>query len=561
MLKKAAAMFLALAMALSVSVITVQAAPAPTDKPGATIFHNGSPSGMTLMPDGRWLIADSFNRVVWVLREGGTPEIYAGRNTILDINNRPIGGYNDAPRKNAVFGTPWEIVPFLSGYVVSDTENNVVRYISSTSVQTAIGSKTPGYEDGYGTEALLRQPTGLAYDDKGNVYIADTGNNCIRMLDPHGYVTTFAGVPRYYTPEEYDRNFKLIYANGSKDGESDKATFNQPTGLYWYQGALYVADSGNHKIRKIQDGIVSTVAGVTYPTVNTSALNNYSDDAPFSGGFRDGAVSQAEFSNPQGVLVTDGAIYVTDPGNGAVRVIKNGTVSTILAPSPETGSTYPVSPRGLDIKNGVLYVTDTYAGVVYIPVSGAGYTYQDVARTDWFANSVAYVTVRGVMQGTGNNNYSPLMTMNRGMTIRALSNFHTTLVNKGAAIEGPAAYTDTPAGQYYTDSANWAKARGISVRDAGTSFNPSKAISREEFVMFLYAYAKSVNLDTSYSNAALDNFNDKSTVSADAVNAVAWAVSKGIMQGTSSGNLDPLSPLSRAAIAELLAKYCKVYGY
>jgi len=561
MVKKAASLFLVCVLALSINLFTVQAAPTPTDNPGTTIFHNGSPSGMTLMPDGRWLIADSFNRVIWVLREGETPEVYAGRNSILDINHRPIGGYNDSARKSAVFATPWDIAPFLSGYVISDTENNVVRFLSNTSVQTAIGSITPGYEDGFGTSALLRQPTGLAADEHGNVYIADTGNNCIRMLSPDGIVTTFAGVPRYYTPEDYAFRFQSIYANGSRDGASDTATFNQPTGLCWYNSALYVADSGNHKIRMIQNGIVSTVAGVTYPTsVNEAERRGYSLDAAHTGGFKDGAALSAEFSNPQGILVTAGAIYVADPGNGAVRKIANGIVTTVLAADANAGKTYPVSPRGLALKNGVLYVTDTYAGVVYIPESGAGYTYEDVNRADWFSDVVAYVSTRGIMTGTGSNNFSPRRAMDRGMTVRAISNFHSILVDKDTDIGGLIVYTDTPDDTYYTSSASWAAARGISVRDADTTFNPAKAISREEFVMFLYKYAASIGLDTASTPDVLNRFNDRDNVSADAQSAIAWAVSKGIMQGSGT-NLNPLSTLNRAEISQFFTNFCKVYGY
>jgi len=562
-LKKILALFLVFTLALSSNLLIAQAAPSPTDEPGATIYKSGSPSGMALMPDGRWLIADTYNHIVWSLREGEEPELYAGRMSVLDVNSRPISGYNDADRKNAVFAEPWDIIPYPSkhGYLVSDTANNVVRYLGETGVLTAIGSISGGYEDGYGTAALLRQPTGLAIDDDGNVYIADTGNNCIRMLDVDGFVTTFAGVPHYYAPEEYDRNFNSIFAGSSRDGEAAQATFNQPTGLYWYDGALYVADSGNHKIRKIANGIVSTIAGVTFPTSNAGTLESgYSLDAAHSGGFKDGAALQAEFSNPQGVLVTATAIYVADPGNGAIRVIKNGVVTTMLASDANAGSTYPVSPRGLALKNGVLYVTDTYAGVIYIPVSGAGYTYEDVPREQWFADAVAYVSTRGIMVGTGTNNFAPAQKMDRGMTIRAISNFHVALVDMRTDIGGLITYSDTPDDAYYTGSAAWAKARGISVRDEGDMFNPAKAVSREEFVMFLYEYAKSVELDTSFSANALDAFQDKASVSADALDAVAWAVTNGIIKGTGT-NLSPTSTLTRAEIAQFFTNFCKVYGY
>ena len=560
MFKKIALLVLALLMVLSIGSL---AQAAPSDKPGAALFHKGAPSGIVPTPDGHWLITDIHSRVIWLVKEGHAPQIFAGRTNVTDINGRPVPGYHDAPNLSAAFHTPWAIAPFLEGWLVSDTENHVVRYVSDTAVQTAIGS-TPGIANGKGLQALLRQPTGLAVDEAGNAYIADTGNNVIRKLDKDGNVTTFAGVPWYSDPVTYENNFQSLYASGFRDGAASIAKFNQPTGLYWHKGSLYVADSGNHKIRKITNGQVSTVAGITFPASEAQAnVLGFSVDAAITGGYKDGAANTAEFSNPQGVLVADnGTIYIADTGNSAVRVIKDGNVTTMLSPDLSAGDTYPISPRGLAMKNNVLYIADTYAGIVFSPLSAdkTVISFTDVPNNAWYANAVINVSTLGIMNGTGNNMFSPMRLMDRAMTIRSLANFHLTLVDSNATLSGNMVYADTPADAYYTTAVNWAAQKDIKVRSTNNLFLPNQPISREEFVMLLHQYAKSIGLDIASSADAIDGFGDIDSISADARTAVAWAVSKGIMAGTGS-NLNPLDTLTRAEIAQFFTNFCKAYNY
>ena len=559
MFKKTVAIFLALLMSFSIGM-AVLAAP-PTDNPGSIVFRNGSPSGLVFTSDGRWLIADSYNRVIWSMYEGDAPTIFAGRNKVRDADGRPVAGYLDTISTSAAFHSPWAIAPFLNGFLVSDTGNNVIRYVTKSSVQTAIGS-SEGMANGNGLQALLRQPTGLAVDSAGNAYIADTGNNVIRKLDTAGNVTTFAGIPWYNDPDVYEQNFATLYKEGYRDGTVLMAKFNQPTGLCWHNGALYVADSGNHKIRKIENGVVTTVAGVTFPADATQAANlGFSVDAAFTGGYRDGTAATSEFSNPQGVVVaTDGTIYVADTGNSAIRVIKNNSVSTLIKPDLNQGDLYPVSPRGLALKNDVLYITDTQAGIIFIPLSSVGYTYDDVQRDAWYMNAVATVTRTGIMNGTGNNKFSPLALMDRAMAIRSLANFHIALVDRAANITGNMAYSDIPATAYYTTAANWAAQNNIKVRSADRLFRPHTPISREEFVSLLYQYAASIHLDISAPAGTIATFNDASLVSGDVIAAVEWAVSRGIMGGFEN-NLNPKGTLRRAEIAQFYTNFCHAYGF
>ena len=149
---------------------------------------------------------------------------------------------------------------------------------------------TRGFADGDGAGARFDSPSGLAIDRDGVLYVADTGNHAIRRVAPDGHVTTLAGDG----------------VAGDADGPGNQARFNGPIGIAsTARVGVIVADTYNDRIRSIaNDGIVTTIAG---------SAGSGSDD---------GAVDQARFDTPCGIAVdTAGTIYVADSGNGAIRRI------------------------------------------------------------------------------------------------------------------------------------------------------------------------------------------------------------------------------------------------
>ncbi|BFH69923.1 hypothetical protein J27TS7_26640 [Paenibacillus dendritiformis] len=174
------------------------------------------------------------------------------------------------------------------------------------------GSGVPGAADGKPDQARFRYPAGLLAGKNGLLLIADTYNHLIRRADAAGQVTTLAGQVRMASGTGEPNG-------GWADGKSAEARFHRPMGMAEdREGNLYIADAGNHVIRKLdKSGRLTTVAG--------SGL----------AGWKDGAGSEARFNEPRDVAVAeDGSLYVADALNHVIRRIDgNGNVTTLNARS------------------------------------------------------------------------------------------------------------------------------------------------------------------------------------------------------------------------------------
>jgi len=276
-----------------------------------------APSGIAQGQDGSLLVTDTYSKQVWRVLDRSS-ENYAGGETVLDLYGQPVGGYNDAGREGSFFKEPWAIAPFLDGWAVSDTENNVVRLIRPDGVQTLNGVTNEALNTS-DLGVAFDHPTGLASDGEGNLYVADTFNGAVRRITPKGGVSTVA------------------------------KGLSEPTGLCWRDGVLYIAETGANRIVKLGNGRISRVAG------NGEAA------------LTDGAAELAGFDAPQGVAVgSDGSIYVADTGNGAIRRIAGGAVTTLAAHDPKQADSGLTSPAGLLVQNDKLYICDRFARKVFV---------------------------------------------------------------------------------------------------------------------------------------------------------------------------------------------------
>jgi DNA-binding CsgD family transcriptional regulator/sugar lactone lactonase YvrE len=204
----------------------------------------------------------------------------------------------------------------------SDTGNDRVREITASDhkICTVAGSGAPGHSliapspgdvgDGRpGVAALLSEPRGLALDSAGDLFIADTGDNRVRKLDPTGLISTFAG--------------KGTLGWSGDGGPPDLAELGAPEGIALdAQGDLFIADTANGRIRKVSAGVITTFAG--------------NGTSGFSG---DGALAtKAKFIVPLGLAVDSlGNLYVADSGNNRIRRIDLAGVITTIAGSGEMG--------------------------------------------------------------------------------------------------------------------------------------------------------------------------------------------------------------------------------
>ncbi len=196
-------------------------------------------------------------------------------------------------------------------------------------VSTFAGSGVPGFADGDATHASFVMPFGLAYAPDGTLYVSDAGAQRIRAVAPSGAVRTIAGGG--------DLTAKGLWvAGGYRDGAGGEARFNRPAGIAWHDGALYVADSYNHCIRKVlPSGVVTTFAG-----------------SPQRPGNEDGDRAHASFAKPVGLAFDSaGILYVADPVSGLRTIAPDGQVSRIgpLGAGTPYGVAAVDGPHGVDL--------------------------------------------------------------------------------------------------------------------------------------------------------------------------------------------------------------------
>jgi hypothetical protein len=211
-----------------------------------------SPLGIAQDSAGTLYVADAMNHTVRKITSSGTVSTLAG--------SAGQSGTNDGTGSSARFNNPTGIEVDSAGNVyVADTTNNLIRKVTPTGTVTTLAGLggVSGISDGTGSGALFNQPSGLAVDSAGNVYVADTGSSTIRRVSPAGLVVTVAGLPGI---------------SGHKDGVGIEAWFNQPRDVTVSStGSLYVADTGNASIRKIdQAGTVTTLALAAPPVVDNT---------------------------------------------------------------------------------------------------------------------------------------------------------------------------------------------------------------------------------------------------------------------------------------------------
>jgi streptogramin lyase len=349
-----------------------------------------TPTGVAVDGSGNVYVADYRNHTIRKITPAGVVTTLAGTAGSF--------GSADGTGSAARFDNPYGVAVDASGNVyVADRNNHTIRKITPAGVVTTLAGTagSSGSADGTGSAARFNYPYGVAVDGSGNVYVADTYNHTIRTITPAGVVTTLAGTAG---------------SVGSADGTGSAARFYYPQGVAVDgSGNLYVADLGNHTIRKITPaGVVTTLAGTAgssgsadgtgsaarfylpYGVAVDSSGNVYVADThnntirkitpagvvttlagtAASFGSADGTGSAARFNYPYGVAVDgSGNVYVADPGNNTIRKITPaGVVTTLAGTAGSSGSADGTgsaarfwSPGGVAVDgSGNVYVVDNF---------------------------------------------------------------------------------------------------------------------------------------------------------------------------------------------------------
>src|SRR5690349_22690781 len=290
------------------------------------------PFGVAVAADGTIYVADAGegNRIRKISPDGSVTTLAGGSE-----------GFADGAGTSASFNTPSALALGPDGNLyVADTGNNRIRKITPAGqVSTVAGDGTAGYIDGPAAKAQFNGPIGLSVSGDGDIYVADTYNDVIRMITTEGEVTTIAGGG---TP-------------GFADGEQKVALFDTPSGIIATDSSLIVADTGNRCLRKVSaEGSVTTlpISGEELSRPIGLAISHDHflyvtelDRAQVLQVAPDGVarVIAGEFNEPTGIAIGPHAnkpveLVVADSGNYLVRKLDQSTVSnaaTIVDPLPK----------------------------------------------------------------------------------------------------------------------------------------------------------------------------------------------------------------------------------
>ena len=301
-----------------------------------------SPSSVAVDASGNLYIVDSENNRIRKVDTNGIITTMAG-------NGEKGYGGDGGPATQAMLSNPSGVAVDPSGNLyIADTENLRVRKVNKNGIITTVAGN--GFwgnsDDGTpATQAKIPPPSAVAVDSLGNLYIAQEWNNRIRKVDTNGIITTVAG--------------NLILGNGGYGGDggpATQATLNRPSGVAVNaSGNLYIADTDNRRIRKVdKNGIITTVAG--------NGIGGYSGDG--------GPATQAQLVRPSGVTVdASGNFYIADTSNDRIRKVDTKGIITTVAGNgmwgyggdggPATQATLN-SPSGVTVDpSGNLYIADT----------------------------------------------------------------------------------------------------------------------------------------------------------------------------------------------------------
>mgnify|MGYP002577246468 CR=1 FL=1 len=179
-------------------------------------------------------------------------------------------------------------------------------------------------------------------------------------------------------------------------------------------------------------------------------------------------------------------------------------------------------------------------------------TFKDVKKNDWYYEAVEYVANKGLMNGTGNDEFTPDANTTRGMIVTILYRL------EGSPEVSMSTFTDVANTEYYAKAVAWAKKNGIVNGYGEGKFGPNDVITREQLAAIMYRYSNYKKYDTSVGeDTNILSYNDISELSEYAVSSMQWACGAGLVNGIGDGKLAPKGNATRAQLATILMRYCE----
>jgi sugar lactone lactonase YvrE len=291
----------------------------------ATAAQLNFPNGVTVDGAGNIYIADSYNHAIRIVNTAGIISTYAG-------DGSGTQGYlgDGGPATSAQLNDPQAVTVDAAGNLyITDSNNNAVRMVNTAGIISTYagdGTGNAGYmgDGGQATNAELNNPVGIAVDGSGNIFVSEYGNSVIRKVSNTGIISTVAG------------NQAMGATYGGDGGLATAANLSNPIGVAVdAAGNIYVSDFGNFCIRKVMasTGIISTIAG-------TPTSSGYSGDG--------GAATSALLNYPGGVSADASGmyLYISDLGNNAVRLVSPSTAATVNSATICAGGSATLTANG-----------------------------------------------------------------------------------------------------------------------------------------------------------------------------------------------------------------------
>ncbi len=310
------------------------------DGGSATEGRLRAPRSVTLDMSGNLYIADLGNHMIRKVDTNGIITTVAG--------NKEYGDGGPATEANLFMPTATTVDSCGNLYIADNYRHQVRKVDVDGIITTVAGNGNRGYggDGGLATEAQLYYPEGMAVDNLGNLYIADSANHCVRKVDANGIISTFVG--------------SGIEGYSGDGGPAAQAQLNQPVDVAVdFMGNIYIGDEGNNRVRKVDTkGIITTIAG---------GASGFGGDG--------GPAIQAQLHSPSGVAVdTVGNIYIADWANNRIRKVDtNGIITTVAGngigwysgdggPATEAALQFPWKVA-IDY-SGNLYIADYYNDLI-----------------------------------------------------------------------------------------------------------------------------------------------------------------------------------------------------